>query len=234
MLGPVAGVLHVVSAVTDPEESSPPLRSRSRSPQMRSTSVLAGSDIPPRSSLHPDALLRVIRIGPYSPPSPIDRFVLELARARVDAILVSGAVLRAEPELVYAPNTHWIGAGKEPPVLLVLTRGNLSRRHPVWDSEVRPVVFCARALDLPPHVEQALHPTPSPESAIRFLRNDRDCRGVSIEAGPTVARALYDGDAVDEVMLSLFEGPLDPPRPRRPPWCRWHRSRTASLIEQRH
>jgi len=42
-----------------------------------------------------------IAIGPSSPASPMDRFVLGFARARADVILTTGAILRAEPELVH-------------------------------------------------------------------------------------------------------------------------------------
>ena len=42
-----------------------------------------------------------IAIGPAAPSSATDRFVLGFARARSDAIVTTGAILRAEPDLVH-------------------------------------------------------------------------------------------------------------------------------------
>lgn len=86
---------------------------------------------------------RVIAIGPHSPPSATDRFVLGAARARSDALVTSGAVLRAEPRLVHrlaetvaeesglrAWRQHRLGRSR-PPQLIVLTReGEIPVDHP--------------------------------------------------------------------------------------------------------
>ena len=53
---------------------------------------------------------RVIRITPRSPKSETDFFVLNLARARADAIITTGRILRDEPELEYALPSAWAGS----------------------------------------------------------------------------------------------------------------------------
>jgi hypothetical protein len=174
--------------------------------------------------------LRVIRVGPHAPKSATDFFALNLARARVEGIVVSGSVLRAEPGLRYdlsGPAAGALAAWREgvaglaePPWLLVLTRGGdvgALVDHPAWRSWARPVVLTGedaapRLRDaLPPRVEVVGHPAPSPRAAIAHLRDDRGCRGVSIEAGPRVSVPLYDTpSAIDELALSVFEGALAP------------------------
>ena len=161
--------------------------------------------------------LRVMKIGEHAPKSPTDFFVLQLSRARVDAIVVSGSVLRAEPELRYdlvGEGFHAYRADRPPPWLLVLTRsGELPREHPVWRSWARPLVYTGRdtPLDLPAAVPVVRVEAPTPRDAIRHLREDRACSGVSVEAGPRVAVPLYDEPSmIDETMLSVFEGDLRP------------------------
>lgn len=164
--------------------------------------------------------LRVMKIGEHSPKSALDFFSLNLARARVDAIVVTGSVLRAEPTLRYelggatAALSAWRDARFErPPYVLVLSRGALEGAHPVWQSWARPIAFVppeahadVRAA-LPDHVHVVTGA--GPREAIAWLREERGCRGISIEAGPSVAVPLYDG-VIDELQLSVFEGALDP------------------------
>jgi riboflavin biosynthesis pyrimidine reductase len=172
---------------------------------------------------------RVIRVGARSPKSDTDLFVLNLARARVEGIVISGSILRAEPDLRYNLQTEMTAWRRDvlgleaPPWLLVLTRGaNLPAAHPVFEnrafeSEARPIVLtsvdAAPALRraLPSRVEVVGIDAPSPRAAIAHLRGDRGCRGVSIEAGPRVAMPLYAPPSIiDELMLSVYGGPLDP------------------------
>ena len=169
---------------------------------------------------------RVIRIGPSSPKSETDFFVLGLARARVEGILISGSILRAEPELRYdmQPDlTAWrreVAGLEAPPWLLVLTRGaDLPAAHPAFESEARPIVLtstnAAPALRraLPSRVEVVGLDSPSPRAAVAHLREERGCRGVSIEAGPSVALPLYGAHGaqlIDELMLSVYWGELAP------------------------
>ena len=160
----------------------------------------------------------VIRIGPHAPKSETDFFALSLTRARVGGVLVSGSVLRAEPELRYdLPDAlkQWRAAQglDTPPVVLVLSRGDLPAAHPVWESWARPVVFTSKAaaasLRLPARVEVVGVDDPSPREAVGWLR--ARAGSVSIEAGPSIAVPLYDPPLViDELLLSVFEGEIDP------------------------
>jgi riboflavin biosynthesis pyrimidine reductase len=171
--------------------------------------------------------LRVIRIGEQAPASPLDFFVLNLARARADAIVVSGAVLRAEPELRYdlqGPDASARGlvawrrerAGLDaPPRLLVLTRGDLPLDHPALRSWARPLVYTSRdaagrlaGTGLPVVGVDA----PSLGGALQHLTRVCGARSIAIEAGPTATRELYASGStpVRELWLSVFEGTLDP------------------------
>ncbi|MCB9597321.1 MAG: hypothetical protein H6719_31640 [Sandaracinaceae bacterium] len=163
------------------------------------------------------AALRVMRIGERSPKSATDWFCLQLTRARVDAIVVSGSVLRAEPELRYdldGAGFHALREGRDPPWLCVLTQsGALPASHPVWSSWARPIVYTGREapLELPSRVEVVRVDDPTPRGALRHFLDDRGCASVSVEAGPRVAVPLYDRPcAIDELLLSTFEGELDP------------------------
>lgn len=162
--------------------------------------------------------LRVMRIGEHAPKSVTDFFALSLARARVDAIVVSGSVLRAEPTLVYERLDDGLLAmreGRAPPWLCVLTRsGDLPAAHPVWGSCARPLVYTGEDValpSLPARVEVVRAAEPSPRAAIDHLLHEPGCAAVSVEAGPRVAVPLYDDPSViDELMLSVYEGELDP------------------------
>jgi riboflavin biosynthesis pyrimidine reductase len=158
-----------------------------------------------------------LRINEHTPRSAHDFFALNLARARADAIIVTGKVLREEPTLRYdlqgaaglpAALDAWRRerAGREqPPFVYVLTSGRgLDADHPVWSSWARPVVFTSgqAALSLPERVEVARVNEPSLRAAIAHAR-DRGARCVSVEAGPSTSRALYEDPAlVDELLLS--------------------------------
>ncbi|MBX3271942.1 MAG: dihydrofolate reductase family protein [Sandaracinaceae bacterium] len=168
------------------------------------------------SSVREGGVHRAIRIGPRAPSSPTDGFVLALARARVDAILVSGAVLRAEPSLVYARPDEGLASirgDRPPPWLCVLTaRGELPATHPVWSSWARPIVITGpdAPLALDARVEVVRLSAPSARAALAHLVDARGCRSVSVEAGPRVAAPLYEPPcAIDELSLSTFEGALD-------------------------
>lgn len=161
--------------------------------------------------------LIVIRIGEHAPKSDTDWLVLSCARARVDAILVSGSVLRFEPDLFYAapdPEMAALWPRDAPPWLCVMTRtGDLPADHGVWGSAVRPMVYTGADADvahLPDTVTVVRDDDPSPRAAIRHLLETRGCRSVSVEAGPRVSMPLYDPPAIDELILSVFEGELDP------------------------
>lgn len=170
---------------------------------------------------------RVLRVTADTPRSIYDQFSLMVARARADAILTTGSNLRLEPtgtHLLQGPGTmpaalaDWrkVRLGKtSPPHLLVLTRGqDLDLDHPALKIPARIFVFTgeeaafaleSRAADR--GVEVVGAPDPSPAAAVDFLRRELGAATISIEAGPTVARQLYDPVIVDEVQLSILDLP---------------------------
>ncbi len=186
---------------------------------------------PARGVLHvvavwrpPSGPLRVIRVGPESPKSAVDFFALNLARARAGAVVATGRILREEPELRYdLPGPGALPGGlldwrlrvaglAGPPRVVVLTSGReLDFSHPAFSSWARPVIFtgeqAAARLSAPEGVEVVGHPEPSLAAAVGWLRG-QGADGISIEAGPSTAMALYRGQGVDELMLSIYEGPL--------------------------
>lgn len=171
---------------------------------------------------------RVIAIGPTSPSSASDRFALGLARARAGVILTTGAILRAEPDLVHCYSedpdentalTDWrrrILGRAAPPRLLVLSgSGDLPADAPafkdatgwVWTTPrgaahlgEGPVGFSVIATE---EIEVG--------AAIRFAWARDDALPILIEAGPTTTASLYGAEGstlVDELLLSRFEGAL--------------------------
>lgn len=164
----------------------------------------------------------VLRIGPHSPKSAADAFALALSRARADAILTTGAILRAEPTMTVAhagplaaPLLRWraevLGRSRAP-ALVVLTRGDLDLGHPALhgDSPAWIVTGAQGAARLRPTLAgSGVHlvelSVPGASAAIAWARRSLGARTVSVEAGPTAALPLYRGDAplVDELLLSV-------------------------------
>lgn len=170
------------------------------------------------------SLLRTIRINDHAPKSGLDWFVLNASRARADAVITTGQILRDEPTLTYSlsgPNAlesvllrwrHERWGLATPPWLLILTSGKrVDYSHPAFHGWARPVIFtsdrgasrhladapCAVVSDAAPNLERA----------IKHLRAQRDCASVSIETGPTTSRPLYDKPlALDEALVSVFKG----------------------------
>jgi hypothetical protein len=182
----------------------------------------------------PDDRLVTIKIRPEAPASRHDRFVLNASRARADAFVTTGKNLREEPELRAGllgpredtePLEAWRRAvlhKPEPPLVLVLTSGReLDLTHPMFLGG-RTIIFtgleAGERLERPAlehGVETVAHPQPSIHRAIEFLRSVAGAGLVSIEAGPTTSRELYrDPVVVDEILLSVFEGPNLPPSVR--------------------
>ncbi len=175
----------------------------------------------------PDGELVVLKINQSTPRSPHDRFALDLARARADVIVTTGAILRAEPGLRYELASDRADAlhtwrmdqlGRPtPPLVVVLTgREDIDLDHPTLHGWAQPWIFtdvdCAKALHgrLPKHVGLAGVPSPDLETLVDWARRRFDARSITIEAGPTTTRPLYaDGpQLVDELMLSVFEGTI--------------------------
>jgi hypothetical protein len=176
--------------------------------------------------------LETIAIGPRSPRSATDFFLLNLARARADAIVTTGKILRdelevehvlqgeqGEPAALAAWRAERLGK-REPPLSVVLTGGRgIDFDHPLLHSAPRAIVLTsvsgAAALHLAARragVEVVARTTPGLADTIEYLRGERGCSTIAIEAGPSTTRELYVPGAavVDELMLSIYEeGPLD-------------------------
>lgn len=177
-----------------------------------------------------------LRVGPEAPAARHDTLALGLLRARADAILTTGRILRAEPEATHAlpgpgPLRAALAAWRREilgkvraPVSLVLTSGrDVDFDHPFFRAGVgRKVVFTSRAgafalesraIDF--GVEVVAVEEPTPRAALEFLRAAFGAATIAVEAGPSVARGLYEQPLViDEVMLSIFAGPDPPTRAR--------------------
>lgn len=182
---------------------------------------------------------RVLRISPETPRSAFDQFSLMVARARADAILTTGRNLRLEPvgtHLLEGPGTlpqalaAWrreaLGKSKSPH-LLVLSRGDLDLDHPALRIPARVFIltgtegaFALESGAADRGIEVVALAEPSPAAAVDFLRRELGAATISVEAGPSVARELYDPVIVDEVQLSILDLP-DPaalPGPLRGPF----------------
>lgn len=185
---------------------------------------------------------RVLRIGPAAPKSATDGFTLMLARARADAILTTGKILRDEPALRYDLGVHAADLSAwregvlelaEPPVVLVLTRGaGLDLEHPALHGWAEPIVVTGPEVSA--RVAQqgvravGLHDL-SLRGAIAWARAELGARTISIEAGPSTAVALYEPPpVVDELMLSVFEGPAVAPEARGRPFV--SRTRVEAVL----
>jgi riboflavin biosynthesis pyrimidine reductase len=170
----------------------------------------------------PSGRLAALEIGPWSPHSPTDFFVLNLCRARADAILTSAENLRREPQLSHALQGPWAAAlsayrrallgDVEAPLCAILTRsGALPQDHAVWSDGTRKLVLTSpeREAEVRARVGELARVLAleglSARSACSWLTAN-GARLVSIEAGPSSARGLYEPPAqVDELLLTHWE-----------------------------
>lgn len=198
---------------------------------------------PPPSRLHVihptavwrggDGALVTLKINEWSPKGIHDFFVLSLARARADAIVTSGKILREEPGLSHdlktsaqgtlpGPVIEALGAwrrerlGKNAaPITLVLTSGRgLDFSHPLFHGETSPIIFTSpaggeRLRDRrDAGVDIIAVDNPDLRSAIDFLHAKRHAMTISIETGPSTSAALYAAPVwVRELLLSVYEEP---------------------------
>jgi riboflavin biosynthesis pyrimidine reductase len=174
----------------------------------------------------------VLRICDATPKSEVDFLLLNVARARADAIVTTGRILREErgvthdlqgPPGVRDALQAWRRDElhlERPPWLVILTSGrDLDPSHPAFHSWPRPIVFCpdASAPEIARRVQGAPIETvgrgaPDLRSAISYLRTARDARRISIEAGPSTAIDAYSEPVViDELVLSVFARPAIAP-----------------------
>lgn len=160
---------------------------------------------------------RFIDVRPGSPRSETDHFLLNLSRARSDAIITTGAILRAEPGVTHAIDSADLRAFRNErlgkarnPISLVLTSGRgLNGSHPMFQSGESFAFTSACSL---PGITVVHDPSPSLARAIRHLREKRGCRLISLEIGPeTTQEAFRESGLLTELMLSSFLEPeLDP------------------------
>src|SRR5262249_32038885 len=148
-------------------------------------------------------------------------FLLLTARARADAIVATGEILRRERQLVHEPLANaglaaWrrsVLGDADPPLSVVLTRGlALDFEQPLFRAATQGLIFtgAAAARRLGPRPRRNLEvvgpPAPSLRAALAFLRGERGCRTIDVEAGPSSTAELYEDPlAVDELMLSIYE-----------------------------
>ena len=186
--------------------------------------------------LHPTSVWRgaqgdadkpmTLRIGDQTPKSEWDDLALGLARARADAIITSGRILRTEPNLRHdmpGPGSlptalaEWRrerGKSKPPLSLIMSLSGEIDLEHPLFGGPGRVLVYTSergawhldsRAADAAVEVQAVAEPTA--QGAIDFARAAFGCATISIEAGPSISRRLYDEPAaIDEVLLSTYLG----------------------------
>jgi riboflavin biosynthesis pyrimidine reductase len=172
-----------------------------------------------------DAPLTTIKINEYGPKSELDWLALHIARARADAIVITGKILRDEPNLAYSlrADPRWNDALIQwrerrwglcdRPWLLILTGGgDIDFDHPVFHGWGRPMIFTtdrtgARKLAAAP-CPVVSDEAPDIRRAIRHLQLVRNCDCVSIEAGPSTARDLYERPMmIKELLLSVYLEP---------------------------
>lgn len=169
--------------------------------------------------------LQVLRVDLGSPPSATDFFLLNLCRARADAILTTAQNLRAEARLSHQLQGPWAPAlsryreqvlGKtRPPACAVLTEtGNLPLQHPVWQDGTEKLVLTH------PHRAPGLRQQLGSRAEVVELAGldsrvacaylqQRFPDTLSVEAGPNTANALYRPPArVDELMLTVCDSAL--------------------------
>ncbi|MCG8423366.1 MAG: hypothetical protein MJE77_36160 [Proteobacteria bacterium] len=192
-----------------------------------------------------------LRINQDTPKSDRDFFVLNAARARADAIVTTGRILRDEPDLVHdldGPGQTGSGLaawrrdilGKpEPPHVLILTSGrgipgasdpprpdcSVADWHPAVRGWARPIIYTTETTAAAlrgregDRIRVVGAESPGLRSAIVYLRDQLGCRTISIEAGPSTVRDLYnDPVLVDELLLSVFHGKRVPDSVRGAPF----------------
>ena len=164
--------------------------------------------------------------------------MLGIARARADAIVTTGSILRAEPELVHAYHedpdldaglAEWrrrtLGRSQPPRLVVLSASGRFPDDHPalgaaragfVWTTEAGRALLPTRLGPLSVRVPTG---AASASAAIASLLEEPGVESVLIEAGPSTAAALYPapstpaaagGPWIDELLLSRFEGSLAP------------------------
>jgi riboflavin biosynthesis pyrimidine reductase len=185
------------------------------------------TELPTRGVLHVTSTApsrQVIAIGPGAPKSEGDFFLLNLARARADAVLTTGSIVRIEADYQLAlqgpqaPSlaryrAEVLGKAGLPSCAIMTRDGRLPRLHPLWDDGTEKLVLTlpehvpALKRELDGHATVLAVPQLDARRAVELLQA-RGAALISIEAGPGANGALYEPPAlVDELSLSVYEGP---------------------------
>lgn len=170
---------------------------------------------------------RTLNLTPEIPKSEYDRFVLNLSRARADAIFTTGKILRSEPDLshdflgppvlrrAFGDWRRLTLAKERPPLSVILTSGHaLTRYHPIFEGPTRPMIFTSpdgrsrlETWARTAQVEVIGVDQPSARAALSYLLKERGAETISIEAGPSTALPLYAPGStppIDELLLSVY------------------------------
>ncbi len=176
-----------------------------------------------------DASGCVLAIGPAAPRSAWDRFVLGFARARADVIVTTGSILRSEPDLVHryaetaeedAAFAEWrrdvLGRSAPPRLLVLSASGVFPVDHPalraargwIWTSSAGR----DRLGTSPGGFEYAAPGEGEGEegigAALSWAAAMPGVETLTIEAGPSAMAGLHAAGAIDELLLSRFEGEI--------------------------
>jgi hypothetical protein len=165
----------------------------------------------------PGGHLPVLATGSGAPATATDAFALEAARARVDAIVTTGEILRREAKLSHElsrESAAWrreVLGSDRPALVVVLTRrpeeavshlALASGPRVVLTPSTRPATSSMAGIRV---LERRFD---SLAGALALLANECAARSISVEAGPHSARELYrPSPLVDELLLSIYEGP---------------------------
>lgn len=161
----------------------------------------------------------VLRINEDTPKSETDYFVLRLVRARADAIVATGRILRDEPDVLFdlagkhgdelaAWRRDELGKTDRPTVAILTSGRHVDFTHPAF-AACSMLLYSASPIDAPEGVEVVHDPEASVERLVAHLR-ERGAQTISIEAGPSTARSLYEGPVIDELLLSVLDAPSIP------------------------
>jgi riboflavin biosynthesis pyrimidine reductase len=197
----------------------------------------------------PGRALVNMRITDGTPSSDTDAFALAVARARADAIVTTGRILREETGLRFtSPRDEAWGLGawrrtrlgrEQAPWIVVLTRGpGLEVDHPALIGH-RTLVLTSHAAARAGRpssggaaVEWIGREAPGLLDALAYLRGVHGLATVLVEAGPSTSAALYEAPGhVDELMLSICHVAALPPGVKGEPFLDEAARGRAGLVE---
>jgi riboflavin biosynthesis pyrimidine reductase len=178
-----------------------------------------------------DSVFYILHIRDDTPRSPHDACMLRMARARADAIVTTGRVLRAEPRLRHelsgssaaaAVLQSWgdrVRGRATARVSIVLTRGRaFAPDHPLVTGSTDVVIACPRgsADSLRERfggrdVDVVGLDEPTVAAVVQLAKGHWGAETVLLEAGPATVGPLYDdGAPPNELMLAEFRGGTPP------------------------